>query len=81
MRPVDPVAKAQPSAVVREKKRTKKTHDGWPVHSLRTLLTDLATRCKNTCRAGEVKNTIRFEQLTEATPFQQHVLGLLGIKP
>ncbi len=77
----DPVAKAEPSHSAREKKSAKKTDEGWPVHSLRTLLTDLATRCKNTCRAGEGKTELRFEQLTEATPFQAHVFDLLGIKP
>jgi len=77
----DPVAKAQPSQSVRDKRRTKQTRDGWPVHSLQTLLMDLATRCKNTCRTAAGKHTIRFEQLTEATPFQQHVFALLGLKP
>lgn len=77
----DPVAKAQPSASARRKKRTKATEDGWPVHSLRTLLNELGTRCKNTCRAGEGKNTFHFQQLTELSPFQQHVFDLLKINP
>ena len=77
----DPVAKAEPSQSARDKKRGKQTGDGWPVHSLRTLLSELGTRCKNTCRAGEGKNTLHFQQLTEATPFQQQVFGLLGLKP
>jgi transposase len=77
----DAVAKAEPSESAREKKRTKKTTEGWPVHSLSTLLTDLATRCKNTCRAGEGKTATRFEQLTEVTPFQKYVFGLLGLRP
>ena len=76
----DPVAKAEASKSVRHKKRTKKTVDGWPVHSLRTLLNDLGTRCKNICRAGEAKTAIRFEQLTEASSFQQHVFDLLELK-
>jgi len=76
----DPVAKAQASASVRKKKSTKKTSDGWPLHSLHTLLGELATRCKNTCRTGEGKNTICFEQLTDPSPFQQYVFGLLGFK-
>jgi hypothetical protein len=76
----DPVAKAQPSQRAREKKRTKKNKDGWPVHSLATLLADLATRCKNTCRTGQGKTLIRFEQVTEATPFQKHVFSLLRLK-
>jgi len=77
----DAVAKAEPSQSARAKKRTQKTADGWPVHSLDSLLTELATRCKNTCRAGKGKTAIRFDQPTELTPFQAHVLDLLGIKP
>ena len=77
----DPVAKAEASQSVREKKRAKKTIDGWPVHSLTTLLSELGTRCKNTCRAGEGKQSLRFEQLTETSPFQQHVFDLLQLKP
>ena len=77
----DPVAKAEPSETAREKKRTKTTSEGWPVHSLRTLLDDLGTRCKNTCRAGEGKTAIRFQQFTELTPFQQHVFDMLEIRP
>jgi len=77
----DPVSKAEASGHVKEKKRNRMTEDGWPVHSLHTLLTELATRSRNTCRTqvgGE--STARFEQVTEATPFQKHVLELLGIK-
>ena len=76
----DPVLKAEPSESARKKKRAKQTDDGWPVHSLRTLLSELGTRCKNTCRAGQGTNALRFQQLTEASPFQQHVLGLLGLR-
>ena len=65
----DPVATAEPSASARAKKGTKTTDDGWPVQSLRTLLSALGTRCKNTCRAGTGKNVLRFEQLTESSPF------------
>ena len=75
----DPVAKAEPSQSVKEKKSAKQTADGWPVHSLRTLLDELATQCQNTCRAGEGRTAIRFQQLTELSPFQEHVLELLEI--
>lgn len=76
----DPVAKAEPSQSAREKKRAGKTDEGWPVHSLRTLLNDLATRCRNTCRTGEGKTLLRFEQVTEPTAFQEHVFTLLGLR-
>ena len=58
-------------------RRTTTTNDGWPVQSLRTVLSALGTRCKNTCRAGTGTNVLRFEQLTETSPFQQHVFSLL----
>ena len=77
----DPVAKAEPSESARKKKSTKQTEDGWPVQSLHTLLVDMGTRCRNTCRAGEGKKSATFQQLTEATPFQNKVFELLGLKP
>jgi hypothetical protein len=75
------VAKAASSRSAKAKKLTKTTPEGWPVHSWDTLLMELATRCKNTCRTGSGKTTIRFDQLTELTPFQAHVFELLDIKP
>jgi hypothetical protein len=77
----DAVAKAEPSESAKRKKGEKKNADGWPVHSLRALLDELGTRCKNTCRAGEGKQAVRFDRLTEPTPFQQHVFSLLAPKP
>lgn len=75
----DPVAKAQPSQTVQRKKRTKQTSDGWPVHSFQSLVDELATRCKNTCRVGQGKDVGRFTTLTEPTDFQRHVFALLGL--
>ena len=76
----DPVAKAKPSPVATHKKVARKTEDGWPIHSFQTLLDELATRCKNTCRSGQGANTTRFNQVTEFTPFQRHVHELLELK-
>lgn len=75
----DAVAQAEPSHSFRAKKLTKKTPEGWPVHSFETLLKNLSTRCRNTCRTGEGKTMIQFDQLTESTPFQAHVFKLLEI--
>jgi len=75
----DPVARAEPSESARAKKHTKTTHDGWPVHSWTSLMAELGTQCKNTCKAGAGKAELRFEQVTQATPFQSHVFELLGI--
>ncbi len=76
----DPVAKAQPSQTVQRKKQTKQTPDGWPVHSFQTLMNELTTRCKNTCRIGQGKDAARFTTLTEPTDFQRHVFSLLGLR-
>lgn len=76
-----PVDKAQPSETALEKKRTKTTADGWQVHSFATVLAEMGTRCRNACRSGEGKNAIRFGQITEPTPYQQHIFKLLGLKP
>lgn len=74
------VAKAQPSCSARAKKINKVTPEGWPVHSWSSLLMEMATRCRNTCRTGSGKTVIRFDRLTELTPFQSHVFELLKIK-
>jgi transposase len=76
----DPVASAQPSATAQQKKRTKHTPEGWPVHSFQSLMDELATRCQNTCRAGQGKDAARFTTFTEPTDFQRHVLDLLGLR-
>jgi transposase len=76
----DPVAQAQPSETVQRKKRTKQTPDGWPVHSFQSLMDELATRCRNTCRVGQGKDAARFTTFTEPTDFQRHLFGLLGLR-
>lgn len=75
----DAVAKATPSETAKAKKRDGKTPDGWPVHSFDTLIAHLGTLCRNTCRTGDGKTTLRFDRLTEPTPFQAHVFNLLGL--
>jgi len=77
----DPVAKAEPSASVKQKKATRRTPDGWPVQSFQTLMKNLATRCCNRCRAGNDKAQVTFHEVTEPTPLQAHVFELLGLHP
>jgi hypothetical protein len=73
-----PVAKARVSPAARHKAASKRTQDGHPVHSFRTLLTDLATLTRNTVRFGK---DLCATVLTTPTPFQQHVFELLAISP
>ena len=73
----DPVAPARASDSVRLKKNTHLTPDGLPVHSFRSLLAHLGTRCRNTCVVvGDSKQTT-FEQVTEADALQAEALRLI----
>ncbi|MEK7404233.1 MAG: hypothetical protein AAB225_03920 [Acidobacteriota bacterium] len=53
--------------------------DGFPVHSFDTLLRELATRCRNTCRIPSDSSGPTFRQLTAATPLQARAFQLLGL--
>jgi hypothetical protein len=46
----DPVAPAQRSAAAEKKASSKRLEDGTPAHSFRTLLEELSTIVRNTCR-------------------------------
>jgi transposase len=75
----DPVAPAESSASAHAKKISRLTADGLPVQSFNTLLRNLATRCRNTCRIPSDPSGATFQQLTEATPLQARALQLLGL--
>jgi len=73
-----PVGKARVSPAARRKAAAKRTDDGHPVHSFRTLLADLATVTRNTVRFGtDLFATV----LATPTPFQQRAFDLLGVAP
>jgi len=76
-----PVAKAKPSAAARDKARSKLTDPAHgprlPVHSLRTLLADLATLTRNNARIAGSKLTIL---LADPTQVQRRAFELLGVK-
>src|SRR5262249_26633500 len=74
---VSPVAKAEPSPAAKRKARKKRTDDGQPVHSFRTLLADLATLTRNTVRCGKAPEMVLVARPTE---IQQRAFDLLGIK-
>jgi len=70
------VAPAPRSAEAKAKDFTKRTEDGFPVHSFRTLLTDLATLAKNLVRTS---GSHQFYVLTQPTVPQRRALDLLGV--
>ena len=70
-------AKRSPEALL--KASSKKTEDGFTVHSFRTLLSDLQTIVKNRIQLkGATGST--FDKITIPTPYQQKALELLEIK-
>jgi len=71
------VAPAERSRAARQKDASKRTEDGDPVHSFRTLLDHLATLAKNRIRLCD--SEAEFYEMTEATPTQQRALDLLGV--
>jgi hypothetical protein len=74
----DPVAPAQPSPSARRKKATRLSSDGLPLHSFKTLLAELAKRCRNTCRV-KTDPVGHFTTLTDLSPLQAQALQLLGL--
>jgi len=73
-----PVAKAQPSPAAKRKATSKRTDDGLPVHSFRSLLDDLATLTRNTVRFGHAAT---FPVLAKPTEIQRRAFDLLGLQP
>jgi transposase len=74
----DPVAPAQRSEAALIKVARHTLDDGSPAHSFATLLEDLATLVRNTCRTPNAgPDAPTFEILTTPTPKQQRALELL----
>jgi transposase len=74
----DPVAPAQRSAAAQRKATTRKLEDGTPAHSFTTLMQELSTIVRNTCRtphAGVDGHT--FNVVTTANPKQRRALELI----
>jgi hypothetical protein len=71
-----PVAPAKVSAAAKAKAASRKTADGGPVHSFRTLLQDLATLTRNTVRLGDAPPA---PMLASPTPIQQEVFNKLEV--
>jgi len=74
----DPVAPAERSEDALQKVITHTLPDGTPAHSLRTLLEDLSSIVRNTCRTpGPVERSGTFDLLTTPTATQRRALELI----
>lgn len=75
----DPVAPAERSKAALDKVASKHLSDGNPVHSFATLLGNLASIVRNTCRTpGAKHNTSTFQVTTTASSLQQHAKNLIN---
>ena len=73
----DPVAPAQRSDQALSKTARKRTHNDDPVHSLTSLLADLATICAN--HIQPTNDLAAFTMITTPTPLQRRAFELLGV--
>ena len=74
----DPVAPAKRSKAALAKTASHTLEDGTPVHSFRTLLDELATIVRNTCRTPHARTGApTFDLTTRANPKQKRALELI----
>jgi hypothetical protein len=73
----DPVAPARRSEAAERKVSTRALEDGTPVHSFRTLLTELATIVRNWCRFRRHDDAPTFTVTTTPTEAQRRAYDLL----
>ena len=74
----DPVAPAKRSASAKKKALTHTLSDGAPAHSFRTLLQDLTTIVRNTCRVPDCdEDAPTFQVVTTPDPKQKRAFDLL----
>jgi transposase len=73
----DPVAPATRSESAQDKATTHRLIDGTPAHSFSTLMAELATLARNTCRTPHAgPDAPTFEVITTADPLHQRALAL-----
>src|SRR6266481_3032107 len=72
------VAKAKRSDTADRKAATKRTHDGLPVHSFRSLIADLATVTRNTMAMAHSPDAT-FVLYPKLTPAQDRAFQLLAV--
>jgi transposase len=76
----DPVAPAERCALAQDKASTHLLADGTPAHSFATLMGELATLVRNTCRVpgAEHADAPSFEVVTTASAWQQRAMALVN---
>ena len=73
----DPVAQAEPAVEVSRKKALRRSEEGYPLNSFRTLLAALATQCRTTCQFGDGDSAIPISKTTDPSTLQKEAVRLL----
>ncbi len=74
----DPVAPAKRSEAAMKKVASRTLDDGSPVHSFKTLMQDLQTIVRNTCRTAKgAEDAPTFDLITTPSPKHKRVLELI----
>jgi transposase len=78
----DPVAPAKPSLHARQKKTKRRTADGLPIHSFKTLLDELGMYMRNHCTIKELKakSDLSINRYTELSAVQKRAFELLNLR-
>jgi transposase len=77
----DPILPAEPSASALDKKRSRQTADGLPVHSFKTLLAELASRARVTYEIKSGNSKLIVKQEPKPTPLQARAYELVKVFP
>lgn len=77
----DPILPASGSPSAQEKKLTRQTAEGFPVHSFETLMAELASRARVTYTLKSDAAAPSIQQVPEPTPLQAKAYTLLGSLP
>ena len=76
----DPVAPAKRSDAAMKKVNSRILDDGTAVHSFKTLMQDLQTIVRNTCKTTNgAEAAPTFDLITTPTEYQKHALELIGL--
>ncbi|MCK5461620.1 MAG: IS1634 family transposase [Bacteroidales bacterium] len=77
----DPVAPAEPSIQAKQKKTKRRTADGLPIHSFKTLLDELGMYMRNHCTIKELKakSDLSINRYTELSAVQKRAFELLNL--
>ena len=76
----NPVAPAKRSDAAMKKVASRTLNDGTPVHSFQTLMRELQTIVRNTCRTSKgAQDAPTFDLTTIPTQKQKHALELIGL--